>query len=229
MTDAVPLIVVLAVYPGVTQLDFTGPYEVFHRLRGAKVITASGAGGLVEAEGGLTFVTGRLSDVGSCDVICVPGGAGQTAAMADPAYMTEVRRLAKSARYVTSVCSGSLILGAAGVLKGKRSACHWGWRELLPLFGAEPVNARVVRDGQYFSGGGVTAGVDFALTLAAEIDGERAAKAIQLMLEYAPEPPFDCGTPETADAEIVDAVRARLQTMAPARRNAALRAFEGVG
>jgi cyclohexyl-isocyanide hydratase len=227
VTETAPLIVVFAIYPGVTQLDFTGPYEVMHRLRGARVITASGAGGLVQAEGGLTFVTERLSDVASCDVICIPGGGGQTAAMADPAYMEAVRRLARGARYVTSVCSGSIILGAAGVLKGKRSACHWAWRELLPLFGAEPVAQRVVRDGGYFSGGGVTAGIDFALTLAAEIDGEPAAKAIQLILEYAPEPPFDCGTPETADAEVLAAVWGRMAAMGPARRAAAMGAFEG--
>jgi putative intracellular protease/amidase len=220
------LVVVFAIFPGVTQLDFTGPYEVFHRLRGARVIVASGAGGLVEAEGGLTFVTEKLSDIASCDLICAPGGAGQPAAIADPAYLDQVRRLGRGARYVTSVCSGSLILGAAGLLQGKRSACHWGWRELLPLFGAVPVNQRVVRDGDHFSGGGVTAGIDFALTLAAEIDGEPAAKAIQLMLEYTPEPPFDCGSPERADAETVAAVRRKLDAMAPRRRAAAVKAFE---
>jgi len=226
VNDPLPLVVVFAIYPGVTQLDFTGPYEVLHRLKHAKVITASGSGGLVQAEGGLTFVTERLSDIARCDVICIPGGAGQVHAMADPAYLDEVRRLGREARYVTSVCSGSLILGAAGLLQGKRSACHWGWREMLPLFGAEPVAERVVRDGNQFSGGGVTAGIDFALTLAAEIDGEPAAKAIQLMLEYAPEPPFDCGAPEKADPEVLAVVRKRLDAMVPQRRAAAMKAFE---
>jgi putative intracellular protease/amidase len=227
VNDPQPFVIVLAIYPNVTQLDFTGPYEVFHRLRNARVITASGAGGPVEAEGGLTFMTSRLADVERCDLICAPGGAGQPAAMADPAYLGEVRRLGQGARYVTSVCSGSLILGAAGLLQGRKSACHWGWREMLPLFGAEPVNARVVRDGDHFSGGGVTAGIDFALTVAAELDGVKAAKAIQLMLEYAPEPPFDSGSPERADPEIVATVRAQLEALAPGRRRAAMQAFEG--
>jgi transcriptional regulator GlxA family with amidase domain len=122
---------------------------------------------------------------------------------ADPAFLGEIRRLAEGAAYVTSVCTGSLILGAAGLLRGKRAACHWAWRDLLPLFGAIPDAGRVVRDGRLITGGGVTAGVDFAFTVLAEIAGEDVAQMIQLGLEYAPQPPFDAGRPELARPEIL--------------------------
>jgi cyclohexyl-isocyanide hydratase len=169
------LTIAFALYPGVTHLDFTGPHQVLCRLPGARVIAASEAGTPIEAEG-LTFSNlTRLADVASCDVLCVPGGSGATAAMRDAAFMAQIERLASGARYVTSVCTGSLILGAAGLLRGKRAACHWASRDLLPLFGAIPDNARVVRDGNIFTGGGVTAGIDFALTLAAEIAGRETA------------------------------------------------------
>ena len=115
--------------------------------------------------------------------------------MGDAAFIGEIRRLAERARYVTSVCTGSLILGAAGLLKGRRAACHWAWRDQLALFGAIADEGRVVRDGHVFTGGGVTAGIDFALTLAAEIAGDAFAQGLQLSLEYAPQPPFDCGRP----------------------------------
>ena len=197
MPDA-PLIIVFALYPDVTHLDFTGPHQVLSRLPGATVIAASERGEPIEAEG-LTFSNlTRLADVTSCDVLCVPGGFGTTAAMEDAAYMAQIKRLAGGARYVTSVCTGSLILGAAGLLRGKRAACHWASRDLLPLFGAVPDDSRVVRDGNVFTGGGVTAGIDFALVLAEEIAGRETAELIQLYLEYAPAPPFNAGRPETA-------------------------------
>jgi cyclohexyl-isocyanide hydratase len=122
--------------------------------------------------------------------------------MADERYMTAVRRLAASAHYQTSVCSGSLILGAAGVLKGKRAASHWAWLDLLPIFGATPEKGRVVRDGNVITGGGVTAGADFALTLIAELRGADTAQCVQLALEYAPSPPYNAGNPDTAPAHI---------------------------
>ena len=134
--------------------------------------------------------------------------------------MAEVKRLGGSAQYVTSVCTGSLILAAAGLLKGKRAGSHWAYREMLSLFGAVPEPARVVRDGNCITGGGVTAGIDFALAIAAEIAGEEAAKRIQLMIEYAPAPPFDCGRPETADPEIVAAVKRGIEANTQARRRA---------
>ena len=159
----------------------------------------------------------------------MPGGFGCTDAMADPVFMSEIKRLAAGARYVTSVCTGSLILGAAGLLKGRRAACHWAWRDQLALFGAIPDPARVVRDGNVFTGGGVTAGIDFALTLAAEIAGPEFAQGIQLGLEYAPAPPFNSGRPETAPPEVLKAVQARMAAAFEGRRAAVERAAAAVG
>jgi cyclohexyl-isocyanide hydratase len=217
------VIIVFALYPGVTHLDFTGPHQVLCRLPGAKVIAAGEAGAPIEAEG-LTFSNlTRLADIPACDVLCVPGGSGTTAAMEDAAFMGEITRLAAGARYVTSVCTGSLILGAAGLLRGKRAACHWASRDLLPLFGAIPDDGRVVRDGNIFTGGGVTAGIDFALTLAAEIAGEEVAQTIQLYLEYAPAPPFDAGRPETAPAAVLERANRIMAPYALKRRAVAER------
>jgi cyclohexyl-isocyanide hydratase len=217
-------VIVFALYPDVTHLDFTGPHEVLQRLPGAKVIVASKDGGSLTSDG-LTFGNlTRLADIDACDVICVPGGFGTTDAMGDAAFMAEVKRLALGARYITSVCTGSLILGAAGLLKGKRAACHWAWRPLLADFGAIPDPARVVRDGNVFTGGGVTAGIDFAFTLMAEIAGEEYAQTVQLGLEYAPAPPFNAGRPETAPPQILEGYQARLQKMMPVRAAAAEKA-----
>lgn len=201
--------ILIALYPGVTQLDFTGPHQVLCRLPGAKVTTASLNGIDIEADGLVFTELARLEEVARCDVLMLPGGLGCTAAMNDAAFMAEIRRLGAGARYLTSVCTGSLILGAAGFLQGRRAACHWAWRQLLPLFGAIPDDARVVRDGDILTGGGVTAGIDFALTLAAELAGAEVAQTIQLSLEYAPAPPFDSGRPETAPAHVL----ARVQTI----------------
>src|SRR5215472_1291428 len=182
--------VVFALYPEVTQLDFTGPLEVFARLPRARVILASVRGGELTA-GAMTLARLHpLAEVGECALLCVPGGSGCSAAMADAEYLGALRRLAAGARYVTSVCTGSLLLGAAGLLQGRRAACHWAFRDLLPLFGAIPDEARVVRDGRLFTGGGVTAGIDLALTVLAEVAGRDVAEGVQLAIEYAPEPPF---------------------------------------
>jgi transcriptional regulator GlxA family with amidase domain len=223
-----PLTIVFTLYPGVTHLDFTGPQQVLCRLPGARTIAASVSGEPIEADG-VTFANlTRLADIPSCDVICVPGGLGCTDAMVDEAFMREIRRLAGSARYVTSVCTGSLILAAAGLLKGRRAACHWAWRDLLTPFSAIPDPGRVVRDGAIFTGGGVTAGIDFALTLAAEIAGPEFAQSIQLGLEYAPAPPFNAGRPETAPPEVLESVRARMAGAAAGRRGAIERAAAAV-
>ena len=151
------------------------------------------------------------------------GGQGVTDAIGDAAFLREVRRLAGSARYVTSVCTGSLALGAAGLLRGKRAASHWAWRDRLALFGAIPDSGRVVRDGNIVTGGGVTAGIDFALTLVAEIAGAEVAQSIQLQIEYAPAPPFDAGTPETAPPAILARLGEQNAATA-ARRQAAIEA-----
>lgn len=196
--------IVFALYPRMTQLDFTGPYEVFWRLPGAECVLASASGGDMEADGGITFANvRRLADVKSCELICVPGGLGTIEAMEDQELLAEIGRLAKSARYVTSVCTGSLVLGAAGLLSGKRAASHWAWRDALSAFGATPDHARVVRDGNVITGGGVTAGIDFALAVMAEIAGDEYAQSVQLRMEYAPEPPFKSGRPEMAPASVL--------------------------
>jgi cyclohexyl-isocyanide hydratase len=200
--------IVFALYPGITQLDFTGPYEVLCRVPGARVTVASLEGGELRTEHGLTFTgTERLEDVQDCTVICVSGGLDQSAAMREP-FLAQLRRLAAQATYITSVCNGSLLLGAAGLLKGKRSACHWAVRSHLERYGAIPDPARVVRDGNIITGGGVTAGIDFALTVATELVGPMAAQLIQLLLEYAPAPPFNAGRPETAPPEVIEAFKA---------------------
>jgi cyclohexyl-isocyanide hydratase len=218
-------IVVFALYPRVTQLDFTGPYEVLARLPGARCVLASATGGDVEADGGITFTNVlRLADVERCALLCVPGGFGTIEAMEDPELITQVRRLAGAARYVTSVCTGSLVLGAAGLLKGKRATSHWAWRESLAAFGAIPDPARVVRDGHVITGGGVTAGIDMALTVMSEIAGADYAQSVQLGIEYAPAPPFQSGRPELAPAHILAETQKRYDRVRAARNAAVERA-----
>ncbi|HWA79106.1 MAG TPA: DJ-1/PfpI family protein [Acetobacteraceae bacterium] len=219
-----PLAIVIPIYPHVTELDFTGPYQFLVRLPDATVTVASLGGRPVSTEG-LTFSDlASLEKIARCDVLCVPGSARCAEMMEDTAYLAAIRRLALGAGTIASVCNGSLLLGAVGLLRGKRVACHWAWRELLPLFGAIPDSARVVRDGNILSGGGVTAGIDLALALIAHLRGAEAAQLIQLNLEYAPDPPFHAGRPESAPAEILATARARLNPPMAARRAAAERA-----
>jgi len=209
--------IVFAVFPGMTQLDFTGPHQFLSRAPGSETLVASRDGGDVAAEGLVFAGTRRLADIAACDLICVPGGVTATQIALDEAFVGEIRRLGLGARYVTSVCTGSLILGAAGLLQGKRAACHWAWRHLLPLFGALPEEGRVVRDGNVITGGGVTAGIDFALAVLAEIGGDALAQSLQLGLEYAPAPPFDAGSPDTAPPEILAAYQQRMAAIMPIR------------
>jgi cyclohexyl-isocyanide hydratase len=221
MTTA-PFRLVFAVYPGMTHLDFTGPHQFLSRTPNSETVVASAQGGTIEA-GGLNFAaTLRLQDVESCDLICVPGGVTATKVAQDAIFIRELQRLAAGARYVTSVCTGSLILGAAGLLKGKRAACHWAWRGLLPLFGAIPDERRVVRDGNIITSGGVTAGIDFALTVLAELAGDVVAQTIQLGLEYAPAPPFNAGLPETAPPGVVARYTEAMSKMFTQRRAEAM-------
>jgi cyclohexyl-isocyanide hydratase len=210
MADDFPI--VFALYPRVTQLDFTGPFEIFARLPRARCVLASIDGGSIQGDGGITFSgVARLAEVDECALLCVPGGFGTVAAMQSQAYLTELRRLSAMAQFVTSVCTGSLLLAAAGLLRGKRAACHWAWRERLTEFGAIPDPARIVRDGNIISGGGVTAGIDMALSVMGEIAGADYAQTVQLAVEYAPEPPFDSGRPERARPDIVAAALKRLK------------------
>ncbi len=218
-------LIVETIYPGMTQLDFTGPHTIFSRIPGARVVVASEPGGPIESDDGLVFAgSRRMAEIARCDLLFVPGGFAATEVANNEAFMREFRRLAAGARYLTSVCTGSLVLGAAGLLKGKRAACHWAWRDLLPLFGAIPDPARVARDGDVITGGGVTAGIDFALVVAAEIGGDALAQSLQLAIEYAPAPPFAAGRPETAPAEVLAAVKARLAPRLVERAAAAERA-----
>jgi cyclohexyl-isocyanide hydratase len=213
-----PFIIVEAIYPGMTQLDFTAPHTVFSRIPGAETIVASEPGGEIVSDGGLTFAhTRRMAEIDRCDLIFFPGGSSATDAATDPSFMSQAKRLAEGARYLTSVCTGSLILAATGLIKGRRAACHWAWRDMLSLFDVIPDPARVVRDGDIITGGGVTAGMDFALVVAAELAGEDFAQGPQLGLEYAPTPPFNAGRPETAPPDVLAAVKRNMEAAMPAR------------
>jgi len=222
--------IVFLLFPNLTQLDFTGPLQVLSRLPGAKVALAAKTLDRVQTDAVLTLnPTHTFDRCPQADVLCIPGGFGIDDAMQDAATVAFVKRQAAGAQYVTSVCTGALILGAAGLLEGKRATTHWAYHDALADVGATPVNARVVRDGNLFTGGGVTAGVDFAFTLAAEIAGEEAAKTIQLGLEYDPEPPFLAGAPDKAPPAALKTQRDRYAPRLAAFREAleAARALYG--
>jgi len=197
-------------FPQLTQLDLTGPYEVLAELPGAELHLIWKTRAPVMSSRGLAIVpTTTFADCPPLDLICVPGGSGVNAILGDRESLDFLRRVAAGARYVTSVCTGALALGAAGLLRGKRATTHWMSHDKLRAFGAEPVEARVVVDGDLITGGGVTAGIDFGLTVAAAVAGRRTAEAIQLGIEYDPAPPFDTGSPARAGAELVALVRRR--------------------
>jgi len=204
----------MLVFPDIMQLDMTGPHEVFTKMPDTEVFLVWKTLDPVTSSGGMRLLPDVTYE--TCpplDLVCVPGGGGMNPLLNDEETLAFLRKQDASARYVTSVCTGSLVLGAAGLLKGKRAACHWMSRDMLAHFGATPDPARVVIDGKYISGGGVTAGIDFALTVAGELLGADAAKSIQLGIEYNPQPPFDAGSPEGAGAEVEatarEAVKAR--------------------
>ncbi|MDB5982970.1 MAG: protease [Pseudomonas sp.] len=200
----------LLVFANVQQLDLTGPYEVFASLPDVNVYLIWKNLEPVTSSTGLTLMpTIDFAHCPALDVICVPGGRGVDALMEDPETLAFIQRQAKDARFVTSVCTGALVLGAAGLLRGRRATTHWASQGLLQSLGAIAVHERVVRDGNLMTGGGITAGIDFALTLAAELFGELEAQATQLQLEYAPVPPFNSGHPSTAPAEVLALARQR--------------------
>jgi cyclohexyl-isocyanide hydratase len=197
------------IFPKVTQLDLTGPAQVLSRVPGARIHLVWKSLEAVLTDVGFTInPTATFANCPQLDVLCVPGGFGVVEQLNDTETLDFLSSRGRAARYVTSVCNGSILLGAAGLIDGYKSACHWMWRQFLPQFGAEPVAARVVRDRNRLSGAGVTSGIDFAFTLAGELAGDETARMIQLGLEYDPQPPFDCGSPEKAGAERV--ARARL-------------------
>ncbi|MDE0173189.1 MAG: DJ-1/PfpI family protein [Defluviicoccus sp.] len=198
----------LLLFPDITQLDLTGPYEVFTKFPETDVHLVWKTLDPVRAAGGIRLLpTTVFADCPSLDLICVPGGAGMNPLLNDEETLDFVRRQASGARYVTSVCTGSLVLGAAGLLGGKRATTHWMSLPMLSAFGCEPVAERVVVDGGTITGGGVTAGIDFALTIAGELFGAETARRIQLAIEYDPRPPYDAGSPARADASLVAATR----------------------
>ena len=203
----------MLLFPRLTQLDLTGPHEVLARLPGATVQLVAASRAPVVSETGLAIVpTATFDDVATCDLLFVPGGYGQIAAIDDAATLAFVRRAGASARWVTSACTGAFVLGAAGLLRGYRAATHWAFMDLLPLVGAAPVHERVVVDRDRITGGGVTAGIDIALAIAEHAVSREVADAIRVQLEYAPPPQ------PPPDAALVARIRAKLEPRHAERR-----------
>ncbi len=199
--------IAFALFPNLTQLDLTGPLQVLSRLPGATCRLVGADLTPLPTDTALVITpTDVFADAPQPDILCVPGGPGVLEALESAELLEYLRAAASGARYVTSVCTGALLLGAAGLLRGKRATTHWAYTELLSKFGAIYEKARVIRDGNIVTGGGVTAGVDFAFTLAAEIAGDTVAQSIQLALEYAPAPPFAGVSPEAAPDEVMGVV-----------------------
>ena len=208
----------LLAFPAMTQLDMTGPLQVFANLPDSEVHVLWKTRDPIDAHGGLRLLaTTTLAECPKLDVICVPGGYGVLDLMNDQEVLSFLRAQAEEARFIGSVCTGSLVLGAAGLLRGRKATTHWGWIDLLEPFGAIPTQGRVVRDGNILTGGGVTAGIDFGLTMVAALAGQDVAERIQLGIEYAPAPPFNAGSPDTARPELVADVRARMAAVRSAR------------
>jgi cyclohexyl-isocyanide hydratase len=216
--------IVFVLFDNVTQLDFAGPVQFLSRIPGAATHVVSKDGKAVITDAGFSILPG--GDFASCpqaDIICVPGGFGVREAVSDPAIVDFVRQQAKGAEWVTSVCTGAFILGAAGLLQGKRATTHWGYTHLLHLHGATYEEARVVRDGNVVTAGGVTSGIDFALQLIAMAKGEQLAETLQLALEYDPAPPFGSGHPSRAPEALVAGLRARVYDASAAELEAAIK------
>jgi len=209
MAEALQIGIVL--FPRVTQLDFTGPLQVLSRVPGARTHLVGKSMAPIASDTVLTITpTTTFADCPQLDVICVPGGLGTDDMINDEEMLAFLRKQAEGAKYVTSVCTGSLVLGAAGLLKGYRAATHWTAMDFLSAFGAIPTKTRVCVDRNRITGGGVTAGIDFALTLVSQMVDRRTAEAIQLRLEYNPSPPFNAGSPDTAPADILAMMKERI-------------------
>jgi cyclohexyl-isocyanide hydratase len=215
--------IVFVLFPGVTQLDMTGPAQVLSRIPGGTVAVAARTLDPVGTDSGFALVpTAIFDNAPQSDILCVPGGHGVTEALGDHATVDFIRRQALGAKWVTSVCTGAFLLGRAGLLEGKSATTHWAYTHLLPLVGARHVAERVVEDGNVITAGGVTAGIEFALTLTARYAGEEAARRVQLALEYDPHPPFDSGTPSAAGEEQTRGLREHIYDAAAAHMAAAL-------
>ncbi|NMY06483.1 DJ-1/PfpI family protein [Pseudomonas sp. WS 5059] len=217
-------------FPGIQQLDLTGPYDVLASLPDVKLhLIWKDLAPITSSSGLVLSPTITYDHCPALDVICVPGGSGVGPLMEDEPTLDFLRAQSQTARYVTSVCTGSLVLGAAGLLRGRRATTHWAYHEMLATLGATAVQERVVRDGNLFTGGGITAGIDFALTLAAELYGEAAAQLVQLQLEYAPAPPFNAGRPDTAPRPVLDEANKRTAESRKTRGEIAARAAARLG
>jgi len=216
-----PFNIGFVIFPDLTQLDFTGPLQVLSRLPQSAIHIVAKSKAPVPSDCGLSLVpTHTFASCPPLDLICVPGGSyGVVQAIGDRETIEFVRRQAGAAKYVTSVCTGAFILGVAGLLKGRRATTHWAFTGLLPMVGATHEKARVVRDGNLITAGGVTSGIDFGLRVVAEIAGEATAQTIQLGIEYDPAPPFDCGDPLRAPAAITAALSTRYQAAASKLRS----------
>jgi cyclohexyl-isocyanide hydratase len=202
------------IFPQLTQLDFTGPLQVLSRLPGAATHIVAKSDAPVPSDCGLSLVpTTTFSACRSLDVICVPGGFGVAEVIGDQETVDFVRRQAQGAKYVTSVCTGAFVLGVAGLLQGRRATTHWAYTDLLPLVGATHEKARIVKDGNVITAGGVTSGIDFALAMVAELAGAAVAQRIQLSIEYDPAPPFDAGHPDRAPEAVKAALAGRYETL----------------
>ncbi len=218
MAEPAPLHIAFLLYPDVTQLDLTGPAQILSRLGNVRLVLVAKTRDPVPTDAQFPLLPGAtFAEVPRTDILCIPGGFGTVAAMEDDETLAWVRQVAEGAQWVTSVCTGSLLLAAAGLLRGYRATCHWASRDQLAWFGAEPVAERVVFDRNRVTGGGVTAGIDFALALTARIRGEAHARFVQLSLEYDPTPPFDSGSPERADPETLARYRDMVAKFAPDR------------
>jgi cyclohexyl-isocyanide hydratase len=212
-----------AIFPNLTQLDFTGPLQVLNRLPGSQTHIVAKSRDPVPSDCGLGLVpTTTFADCCQLDLLCVPGGAGVVGAVTDRETVDFVRRQAGGARFVTSVCTGTFVLGAAGLLKGRRATTHWAYTDLLELVGARFQKGRIVQDGNLVTAGGVTAGIDFAFHVAAEIVGKDVAQAIQLAIEYDPAPPFASGHPDVASEQTKALVAPRFAKTRAAYRAALL-------
>jgi cyclohexyl-isocyanide hydratase len=217
-------------FEGLDQIDLTGPFEVLSRIPDSTYrLFGKTADPVRDLKGLLLTPDAAIADAPQLDVLHVPGGFGQEALMEDEQVLGWIRQQAAGARMVFSVCTGALLCGAAGLLRGRRATTHWASFHLLPLFGAIPVNERVVLDGNWVFAAGVTAGIDGALRLAAELRGDDAARAIQLYMVYAPEPPFDSGTPETAPAPILEQARQSVSAITAQREKTARRVAARLG
>ena len=215
--------IVFLLFPGITQLDFTAPAQALCRMPGAQLVGAAASCDPIATDSGFAILP--TDDFASCpqaDILCIPGGHGVVEALGDTATIDFIVRQAAAAQWVTSVCTGAFLLGRAGLLAGKRATTHWAYAHLLPLVGADPANARIVEDGKLVTSGGVTSGLDFALTLIGRLHGDAVAQAIQLAIEYDPAPPYVGGHPDRTPAAITAGLKARVYDAAAARMEQAL-------